>query len=140
MKFKVQNPHSKFYPAGRSYVSTQEEGSYRGQTGKSRPPQAGSEEEEDGSEKEGKQQLGKLSPPLESWVMEPDFRRAVPCSCLPGCRAERASGNREMTLNNAESRTRKSPSLSPTPADYSHLLTLMEKSLFPAFPASLTPL
>lgn len=100
MKFKVQNPHSKFYPAGRSYVSTQEGGSYRGQIGKPRPSRAGSEEEEeeeDGSEEEGKQQLGTVGVPLAcsllpgspgSWSQTSD----VPCSCLPGCWAERAWG------------------------------------------------
>ena len=67
MKFKVQNPHSKFYPVGRSYVSTREGGSYRGQTGKS----CEEEEEEDGSEEEGKQQLGTVGVPLA-------------CSLLPG--------------------------------------------------------
>lgn len=69
-----------------------------------------------------------LSPPLESRVKEPDFRRAVFMFTRVSGRAGRAKENREVTLNKAESLVRKSPSPSPTPADYSH--SLMEKVCF----------
>jgi len=60
----------------------------------------------------------------------------VQCSCLPGCQAERAEGNREVALNNAESQGEKGPRPSPPhlPITHTH-----RESLFPAN-SSLTPL
>lgn len=126
-------------------MSTEEEGSYRGQTGKTWPSRAGSEEEEeeDGSEEEGKQQLCKVGVPLAcsllplspgSWSQTSDVLCCV--HVYQGVVGQRRlGGNREMTLNNAESLMRKSPSRPPhLPITHTH-----GESLFPAFPVSLTP-
>lgn len=126
-------------------MSMQEEGSYRGQREKSWPRWAGiEEEEEDGMEEEedNREQLpGKVEVPLACSLLpwSPRSRSQtsdVLCSCLPGCRAERAEGNREVALNNAESLGEKGPRPSPPhlPITHTH-----GESLFPAN-VSLTPL
>jgi hypothetical protein len=96
----------------------QEESSYRGQTGKSWPcwSETKEEGEEDGreEEEEWEQLPGKVELPLACSLLARSPRSRsqtsdVPCSCLPGCRAERVEGNREVALNNAESLGEKGP-------------------------------
>lgn len=145
MKFQVYNSHPQILPGGCPCVSMQEEeGSHRGQTEKSWPRRSETkEEEEEGGreEEEWEQLLGKVEVPLARSLLawSPGSRSQtsdMPRSCLPGCRAERAEGNREVALNNAESLGEKSPVV-PVPHTC-RLLTLMEKVCF--LPASLTPL